>query len=320
MYRRDLQKALENKNFPNFFLLYGGDNFQTELYGNFIKQKYGVEENLKLYFEEYDFARASDFLALGSLFSSKKLLEIKCLKKPSTKDLKALISLCKNNADNFFLLELYDENAKQSELEKIFENHFARFFKISNSKEGIELLAMKAKELNVEITHNALITLFVSFDENLYLAASELNKFVDLKVDENIIKQYCYSLALVGFDDFFDKLLKTRNIKEELEKILENFNGIALINSLSSAFYRLFKITIYAKIYGKIDFKDLLGYTPPPQVGQALSGQAFKLDLKQYKAIFNLLLKSEYEIKTNSKLSKKEFLLANLLELQRILK
>lgn len=179
---------------------------------------------------------------------------------------------------------------------------------------------MKAKELNVEITHNALITLFVSFDENLYLAASELNKFANLKVDENIIKQYCYSLALVGFDDFFDKLLKTQNIKEELEKILENFNEIALINSLSSAFYRLFKITIYAKIYGKIDFKDLLGYTPPPQVGQALSGQAFKLNLKQYKAIFNLLLKSEYEIKTNSKLSKKEFLLANLLELQRILK
>lgn len=320
MYRRDLQKALENKSFSNFFLLYGADNFQTELYGNFIKQKYNAEENLKLYFEEYDFARACDFLALGSLFSSKKLLNLKCLKKPSAKELKALIALCKNNADNFFLLELYDEGSKQSELEKIFENYFARFFKISNPKEGIELLAIKAKELNVEITHNALIALFSSFDENLYLAASVLNKFVGLRVDENTIKQYCYSLALVGFDEFFDKLLKMQNIREELEKILENFNEIALINSLSSSFYKLFKIAIYAKIYGKIDFKDLFGYTPPPQVGQNLSGQAFKLNLTQYKAIFNLLLKSEYEIKTNPKLSKKEFLLANLLELQRVLK
>ncbi|ENU2632296.1 hypothetical protein ACE4N5_000610, partial [Campylobacter jejuni] len=256
----------------------------------------------------------------GSLFSEKKLLEIKTSKKIPTKDLKILVELCKNNTDNFFLLELYDESSKQSDIEKIFSPHFVRFFKANGAKEGVELLSIKAKQLGVGITQNALFTLFTSFDENLYLAASELNKFSGLRVDEKTIEQYCYSLNTGSFESFFEKILKKQDFKSELEKILDNFNEIALINSLYNSFYRLFKIALYAKVNGKIDFKDLLGYTPPPQVGQNLSSQAFSLKIEQYKEIFTLLLKSEYELKTNSKLVKKEFLISNLLKLARILK
>ncbi|TKX32706.1 DNA polymerase III subunit delta [Campylobacter aviculae] len=320
MYRKDLQILLSKNNFPNFFFLYGIDNFQSELYANFIKQKYNCDEILKLFFEEYNFTRASDFLSGGSLFSEKKLLEIKTNKKIPTKELKILVELCKNNQNNFLLLELYDENSKQSDIEKIFTNNFARFFKPNNAKEGIELLAMKAKELNIEITQNALFTLFSNFDENLYLAASELNKFSDLKISEKDIEQYCYSLNSGNFENFFEKIIKRTDFQNELERISENYNEIALLNYLSSAFYRLFKIAVYAKINGKVDFKELLGYTPPPMVSQNLSQQAFSLKLEQYKEIFNLLLKSEYELKTNSKLAKKEFLISNLLELARILK
>ncbi|TKX31994.1 DNA polymerase III subunit delta [Campylobacter estrildidarum] len=320
MYRKDLQILLSKNNFPNFFFLYGADNFQSELYANFIKQKYNCDENLKLFFEEYNFTRASDFLSGGSLFSEKKLLEIKTNKKIPTKELKILVELCKNNQDNFLLLEFYDEISKQSDIEKIFENNFARFFKPNNTKEGIELLAMKAKELNIEITQNALYTLFSTFDENLYLAASELNKFIGLKINEKDIEQYCYSLNSGNFESFFEKIIKRINFQNELERILENYNEIALLNYLSATFYRLFKIAIYAKINGKIDFKELLGYTPPPIIGQNLSQQAFSLKIEQYKEIFNLLLKSEYELKTNSKLVKKEFLISSLLELARILK
>ncbi|HDZ4932828.1 DNA polymerase III subunit delta [Campylobacter jejuni] len=320
MYRKDLQTLLYKDSMPNFFFLYGADNFQNELYTEFIKEKYQVDETLKLFFEEYSFARASDFLSGGSLFSEKKLLEIKTSKKIPTKDLKILVDLCKNNTDNFFLLELYDENSKQSDIEKVFSPHFVRFFKVNGAREGVELLSIKAKQLGVEITQNALFTLFTSFDENLYLAASELNKFSGLRVDEKTIEQYCYSLNTGSFESFFEKILKKQDFKSELEKILDNFNEIALINSLYNSFYRLFKITLYAKVNGKIDFKELLGYTPPPQVGQNLSTQAFSLKIEQYKEIFTLLLKSEYELKTNSKLVKKEFLISNLLKLARILK
>ncbi|EOI9463062.1 DNA polymerase III subunit delta [Campylobacter jejuni] len=320
MYRKELQTLLSKDSIPNFFFLYGADNFQSELYAEFIKEKYKPDETLKLFFEEYNFARASDFLSAGSLFSEKKLLEIKTSKKIAIKDLKILVDLCKNNADNFFLLEFYDESSKQSDIEKIFSPHFVRFFKANGAKEGVELLSIKAKQLGVEITQNALFTLFTSFDENLYLAASELNKFSGLRVDEKTIEQYCYSLNTGSFESFFDKILKKQDFKSELEKILDNFNEIALINSLYNSFYRLFKIALYAKINGKIDFKELLGYTPPPQVGQNLSSQAFSLKIEQYKEIFTLLLKSEYELKTNSKLVKKEFLISNLLKLARILK
>ncbi|HED9941281.1 TPA: DNA polymerase III subunit delta [Campylobacter jejuni] len=320
MYRKELQTLLSKDSIPNFFFLYGADNFQSELYAEFIKEKYKPDETLKLFFEEYNFTRASDFLSAGSLFSEKKLLEIKTSKKIAIKDLKILVDLCKNNADNFFLLEFYDESSKQSDIEKIFSPHFVRFFKANGAKEGVELLSIKAKQLRVEITQNALFTLFTSFDENLYLAASELNKFSGLRVDEKTIEQYCYSLNTGSFESFFDKILKKQDFKSELEKILDNFNEIALINSLYNSFYRLFKIALYVKVNGKIDFKELLGYTPPPQVGQNLSSQAFSLKIEQYKEIFTLLLKSEYELKINSKLVKKEFLISNLLKLARILK
>ncbi|ELE7163228.1 DNA polymerase III subunit delta [Campylobacter jejuni] len=320
MYRKELQTLLSKDSIPNFFFLYGADNFQSELYAEFIKEKYKPDETLKLFFEEYNFTRASDFLSAGSLFSEKKLLEIKTSKKIPIKDLKILVELCKNNADNFFLLEFYDESSKQSDIEKIFSPHFVRFFKANGAKEGVELLSIKAKQLRVEITQNALFTLFTSFDENLYLAASELNKFSGLRVDEKTIEQYCYSLNTGSFESFFDKILKKQDFKSEFEKILDNFNEIALINSLYNSFYRLFKIALYVKVNGKIDFKELLGYTPPPQVGQNLSSQAFSLKIEQYKEIFTLLLKSEYELKTNPKLVKKEFLISNLLKLARILK
>lgn len=64
-----------------------------------------------------------------------------------------------------------------------------------------------------------------------------------------------------------------------------------------NSFYRLFKIALYAKVNGKIDFKDLLGYTPPPQVGQNLSSQAFSLKIEQYKEISLFCLKANTSLK-----------------------
>ncbi len=68
MYRKELQTLLSKDSIPNFFFLYGADNFQSELYAEFIKEKYKPDETLKLFFEEYNFTHASDFLSTGSLF------------------------------------------------------------------------------------------------------------------------------------------------------------------------------------------------------------------------------------------------------------
>lgn len=38
MYRKELQILLSKDSIPNFFFLYGADNFQSELYAEFIKK------------------------------------------------------------------------------------------------------------------------------------------------------------------------------------------------------------------------------------------------------------------------------------------
>lgn len=320
MYKNQLHALLQTQNFPNFFLLYGVDNFQIELYANFIKKKYLSDEELKLYFDEYDFNQAYDYLSSSSLFSEKKLLEIKIFKKIPAKELKQLIEICKNSNENYFLLEIYDETSKQNEMEKIFENNFCRFYNVNSAREGIELLALKAKELNINITQNALYELFYNFNENLYLAASELNKFKDLTINEKTIQEYCYNLSTVSFDKFFDKLLQQKDIREELESVLDNFNEIAIINALYSNFARLFKITLYIKVNGNLNLKEILGYMPPVNVAQNLQKQALMIKIEQFKKIFIALNQSEYELKKNSKIEKKEFLIATLLQINSILK
>ena len=156
MYRKDLQRLLAGDYFPNFFLLYGSDNFESELFASFIKDKFKADENLCIYFDEYDFDLALNYLSHSSLFADKKLLEIKSSKKIPKKDLEKLVALCKKDKSKFFLLELYDEFSKQGELERLFENNFARFFKPSNSKEAVELLSLKARTLNVNASLNSL--------------------------------------------------------------------------------------------------------------------------------------------------------------------
>ncbi|EAJ5677339.1 DNA polymerase III subunit delta [Campylobacter sp. IFREMER_LSEM_CL1846] len=320
MYKNQLQSLLNSNNFPNYFLLYGADNFQIELYTKFIKDKYSFDESLRFYFEEYDFKQAYDYLSSASLFSERKLLEIKTQKKIPSKELKQLLQLCQNSQDNYFLLEIYDESSKQSEAEKIFANNFCRFYKVNSAKEGMELLALKAKELNINITQNALYALFYNFNENLYLAANELNKFSGLNIDEKIIQEHCYSLSTISFESFFDKLMQKKDLRSELENILENYNEIALINALYANFSRLFKIALYVKIYGNLDLKEILGYAPPISVAQNLQKQALMIKISQYKNIFLTLCNCEYELKKNSKIEKKEFLIATLLQLSSILK
>ena len=49
MYRKELQILLSKDSIPNFFFLYGADNFQSELYAKCIKEKYNPDETLKLF-------------------------------------------------------------------------------------------------------------------------------------------------------------------------------------------------------------------------------------------------------------------------------
>ncbi|WP_291952864.1 DNA polymerase III subunit delta [Campylobacter sp.] len=320
MYKNQLQTLLNEKKISNFFLLYGADNFQIELFTKFIKNQYNFDESLRFYFDEYNFKQAYDYLSSSSLFSATKLLEIKSFKKIPAKEVKKFIDLCQNSQENYFLLQIYDENSRLNELEKIFNENFCRFFKVNSAKEGIELLKLRAKELNIKITENALFALFYNFNENLYLAASELNKFNGLSIDEKVIQEHCYSLSTIEFESFFEKILYKKDLRNDLEKLLENYNEIALINALYLSFSRLFKIALYAKVHGNLNLKEILGYTPPTHIIKNLQTQALSVKILQYKKIFLTLCECEYELKKKSKIEKKELVIANILNISSILK
>lgn len=326
MYRRELENLLKKQHIPTFFLLFGADEYQIELFGKEIIAKYKDKNDvnlLNLYFDEYDFEMAKSHLEERSLFGGKNILYIKSDKKINQKELKVLIEACEKNDGNF-LFELYESDTKiTSETQRAFGNNFARFFKPSNFQEAAELLVISARKLGLNISQGALYELYAIHNENLYLAASELNKLSMLNeyIDEQSVKSLVYGLGSVNFDDFFNKFLNLKPVAKLLEDMTSDvsFNEIFLINSLYKAFYKLFKLHSQIKISGSFDIKSALGYAPPPNIANILKQQSLAINLKQFHKIFVKLNESEYELKTNTNIDKNAYIISVIISLQNII-
>ena len=322
MYKNELERLLQTPNFPNNFLLYGADEYQIELFAKEILARFENFDILSLYYDEYDFNLSKTHLCEPSLFGEQPLLHIKSDKKIPAKELKFLIEGCKNGG--VFIFEFYEADAKIAfDTQKAFGANFVRFFKPSSPEEAILLLSRQAAKMGLVITKNALFELYRIHNENLYLAASELNKLANLNrpINEQIVKNLVFSLTNIGFDDFFDKLIFLKDIRSDFFSYIDdgNFNEILFINAFYRAFYRLFKLHTFIKMTGKFDIKETLGYTPPPNVANELKKQCLAINLRTYKEIFMALNLIEFELKTSIKLDKKIFLLSCLLNLQSII-
>lgn len=321
MYRKELETKLANPNFPNYFLLFGGDDYQIEFYAKEILNKFDQDNVLNLYFDEYDFAIAKDHLEQPSLFADCNILHIKSDKKIPSKELKVFIDLCKKNSNNIFIFELYEGDAKSIfDNQKAFGENFVRFFPPSNPSEAVNLLQIYADKLNLNITKAALFTLYSIENESMILCAAELNKLskISQDIDENLVKKTVFSLHGISFDAFFDKIIESKNIKDDYFGYLNdlNFSEILFINSLYKAFFRLFKINTYAKINSKFDLKEAIGYAPPPNIATKLKTQALSFNTNIFLEIFKLLNEAEFELKTKTNLEKESYLLSSLLNLQ----
>ncbi|WP_258032468.1 hypothetical protein [Campylobacter concisus] len=231
MYRKDLELNLANANLSNYFLLFGADEFQIELFGKEILSFYSSEDAnlLSLYFDEYNYAQASSHLSEQSLFGGKNILYVKSDKKIPAKELKELISLCSKSQNNYFLFELYESDMKLVfDTQKAFGTNFARFFKPSTPDEAINLLAKSSAKIGLNITKNALYELYFTHNENLYLAASELTKLKSLNthIEQDDVKRLVFGLGGINFDDFFNKFMALKDIKNDFFTYLEdpNFN------------------------------------------------------------------------------------------------
>lgn len=326
MYRRELEGLLSTQNLPNHFLVFGADEYQIELFAKEILSIYNTQDAnlLSLYFDEYNYDLAISHLSEPSLFGDKNVLYVKSDKKIATKELKEIILTLKKNQNNKFLFEFYESDMRiLTEVSRAFGANFARFFKPSSPDEAVMLLARSAAKIGLNITKNALYEIYFIHNENLYLAASELRKLATLNmhIEQDLIKRLVFGVSGISFDDFFNKFLSLKDIKNDFLMLEQeqNFSEILFINSLYKAFFRLFKLHSYIKINGRFDIKEALGYTPPPNITNAIKQQSLAINLKGYEAIFKLLNLAEIELKTNAKIDKTAFMLSLLISLRNLI-
>lgn len=324
MYKKDFESLLNSPKFPNYFLVFGSDEYQIDEYSSEILELYGKDEALQFYYDEYDFEVVKAAFLEPNLFSSKSVLHIKRDTKIAKKELETFVEACKKNSECKFLFEFYESDMKNAlEATKVFGSNFVRFFTPNNPNEAISLLIKKAAKLNIDITTPALYQIYSIYNENLYLSANELNKLVtlDKKIDEQTISELVFGLSPVSFEEIFNKLIDLKDFKDDFFLCFDsaNFSEMAFLNSIYSSLFRLFKIHSHIKSSGTFDIKSAIGYTPPPNVAKALQNGALKLSLNAFKELFLLLNSIEFDLKTDSNLEKKYFLLASLIKFQEII-
>ena len=291
MYEKDFAKLLASKKLPNYFLLQGASLAHIECYKDLLLQAWSADELIIT--SELEEQMLNDFLSDGSLFSSSKVLLLQNCKRAGAKPLKALISGLKDRSDLFFLFTRHESKALDS---TAFGSNMVRFFEPNNDSEAAALLLKRATHLGIKTDSKACLKLAQSFLGDFFLAFCELNRFAG---GEMSAKDAELNSSSANFDEFFASLFRG-DFSSRLQDLLKDgsIGEIELLNMLNSSFARLFKLFCAQRAFGQIDIETVLGYRPPAQIASAMLEQSLKV--KNYQAIFALLLNTELEIKKSN--------------------
>jgi len=328
MYKREFENLLNSSQIPKSILLYGACFYQNEFFGKKILEKLSAntEEKLLLYYDEYNFTLAKNFLSQSSLFGDRNILVIKTDKTIVKKELDILINLSFKSSTNYLLLQFFGDDSKAKNIAKAFSPkknaNFVRFFK-PNLGEALFLLQNRAKELNININRYALSYLYQLQNEDIALCINDLEKLniLDKEIEVRDINELIYGLGSVGMDEFIYELLQKRDIRESYSRLMElgNADEIKIINAIESYLSQLFLFYAYIKIHGTFDARSVLGYPLPPNLAKERSKLCMMFDLKTYNTIFKYLLQIEYKLKKMQNIDKSSMLLSALIKLQSLL-
>ena len=120
MYKRELDQKLQQA-LPKALLLYGENSYLIDFYIEYyIRSLQAEEDRLSLYFDEWDFAQAKNYLSQSSLFGGTNLLIVKHEKRIPKKELDTLIALANKNSDNYFLFGFSGETRSAKEMQRSF--------------------------------------------------------------------------------------------------------------------------------------------------------------------------------------------------------
>jgi len=322
MYQREFDQRLR-QTFPKAVLFYGLDNYMIDHYIGMYKTQLDAKESmLTLYYDEWSFEQAKNYLSQTSLFGGTNLLIIKGEKKIPKKELDQLIVLANKNADNYFLYHFDEAKTSAKSLQSSFTDKkggvWVRFFE-PNIRDGIAVLQQKAQAIQLNIDHYALQHLMLILNNNLALCANELDKLAILgtKVTGKDIDRLVYSTAPLATEQLLIDLFNKKPITETITKLLEIGEDEAAILRATQYFVnQIFLFHAYIKLNGHVDSAAILGYKLPKPIEEQKAQLALRVKSASLLKIFEHLLESELIIKKAPATQKEVLLYSMLIKLQ----
>lgn len=303
----DFRAALQNGRKFSAVFTYG----ECEFYLNMLQEEYftaaGVEEVESFYFDEYSFENAKSFLSQPSLFSPTNALLIKTDKKLKPADAKALFEICEKNEGAFVFIQyfkpqnkeewVFNQDAKKIETAlKSFKDAVAMRVFNPFPDEAIRLLHGLAQKKGLEIERERLYSLYNAQNQNLTLAAAELQKQILHEIHEQ-----SYSLGSVKLDDIFEAILFKKEFSDLLARAMEEgYQPIEVVMSAQNRMREIFNFFAYIRSFGHLDKKEITGFASYPEALARKNGDlAMRLNEDKIREVFLVLAECSLSIKEN---------------------
>jgi len=323
VYKNDFDKRLKQA-YPKAVLFYGIDDYSIDQYIELYKTTLDAKDSmLTLYYDEWDFAQAKNYLSQTSLFGGSNLLIVKNDKKIPKKELDQLIVLANKNSDNYFLYVHDESKTPAKSLTSSFTDKkggvWVRFFE-PNIRDGMAILQQKAMKIGLDIDHYALQHLMLLLNNNLGLCANELNKLaiLGIKITSKDIDKLVYSTAPLATEQLLIDLFNNKkDINSTITKLLdlgEDVNDI--LRSTQYFLNQIFLFHAYIKLNGHVDSAAILGYKLPKQIEDQKATLALKVKSTSLLKIFEHLLEAEITIKKAKNTQKEGLLYSMLIKIQ----
>ena len=322
MYQRDFDQRLK-QTFPKAVLFYGLDDYAIDHYLDFYKEKLDAKESmLTLYYDEWNFEQARNYLSQTSLFGGTNLLIVKGEKKIPKKELDQLIVLANKNADNYFLYAFDENKTAAKSLQSSFTDKkggvWVRFFE-PNIRDGMAVLQQKAMKIGLDIDHYALQHLMLLLNNNLALCANELNKLaiLGMKVTSKDVDRLVYSTAPLATEQLLIDLFNKKPITDTITKLLDlGEDEFDLLRSTQYFINQVFLFHAYIKLHGHVDSVAILGYKLPKNIEDQKAQLALKVKSASLLKIFEYLLEAELEMKKAPATQREVLLYSMLIKIQ----
>ena len=316
MYKKEFDRL--QKDFKSY-LFWGDEPYFVEKYAsNLADRLCPKEQRLTLYYEEYDFSLAKEYLGQSSLFGDTNLLLLRHEKALPKKELGFLIELCQKNPNSYLIYML--PNSEGKKIASLFnpkkEAVEVRFFKTSLSEAKAELMQY-AKSLELSIDPFAIEHLLALLEGDLLLAKKELEKLSTLQesIGPKEIDRLVYPLNPLNLERLYIAIIQKEPLSELFQKILEEEqNEMKILLGFQNFLRQLFLFSSYIRLHGQVDSKEILGYKLPPKIEAERTRLAIKI--KAYPQIFLELQECEYQLKTSQSIDKEALLFSSLIKIQ----